>query len=41
MIKPRKVKLGFEALEFSFKMPGLDPAIMKLFGLKPGSETAS
>jgi P2 family phage contractile tail tube protein len=39
MIKPRKVKLGFEALEFSFKMPGLDPAIMKLFGLKPGTET--
>lgn len=38
MIKPRKVKMGFEALEFSFKMPGLDPQILKLFGLKPGDQ---
>lgn len=39
MIKPREVKLGFEKLEFSFKMPGMDPQVMKLFGLRPGSET--
>lgn len=39
MIKPREVSLGYEKLEFSFKMPGLDPAVMKLFGLKPGTET--
>ncbi|MFJ6324091.1 MULTISPECIES: phage major tail tube protein [unclassified Rhizobium] len=38
MIKPREIKLGFDKLEFSFKMPGLDPAVIKLFGLKPGSE---
>jgi hypothetical protein len=38
MIKPREVKLGYEKLEFSFKMPGMDPAIMRLFGLKPGVE---
>lgn len=38
MIKPRDVLLGFEKLEFSFKMPGLDPQILKLFGLRPGSE---
>ena len=39
MIKPREVKLGFEKLEFSFKMPGMDPQIMKVFGLAPGTET--
>lgn len=39
MIKPREVNLGYEKLEFSFKMPSLDPAIMKLFGLKPGIES--
>ncbi|CDZ43104.1 Phage major tail tube protein [Neorhizobium galegae bv. officinalis] len=39
MIKPRKIKLGFEGLEFSFKMPGLDPQVLKLFGLRPGVET--
>lgn len=38
MIKPRKVNMGYEALEFSFKMPGLDPQVLTLFGLKPGSE---
>jgi P2 family phage contractile tail tube protein len=38
MIKPRKVNMGYEALEFSFKMPGLDPQVMKLFGIKPGEE---
>ena len=38
MIKPREVNLGYETLEFSFKMPGLDPQILKLFGLKPGAE---
>ncbi|WFS02765.1 phage major tail tube protein [Rhizobium tumorigenes] len=39
MIKPRDIDLGYEKLEFSFKMPGLDPQIIKLFGLKPGVET--
>lgn len=39
MIKPRKVNLGYETLEFSFKMPGLDPQVARLFGLKPGIET--
>lgn len=38
MIKPREVKLGYEKLEFSFKMPGMDPAILRLFGLAPGTE---
>lgn len=38
MIKPHPVSMGYEALEFSFKMPGLDPQIIKLFGLKPGDE---
>lgn len=38
MIKPREVNLGYEKLEFSFKMPGLDPQVIRLFGLKPGSE---
>lgn len=36
MIKARKVHLGYEALEMGFKMPGMDPQILKLFGLKPG-----
>lgn len=39
MIKPREVKLGYEKLEFSFKMPGVDPQVLKLFGLRPGAET--
>lgn len=39
MIKPREIKMGLEKTEFSFKMPGLDPQILKLFGLKPGTET--
>ena len=39
MAKPRRVHLGYEALEFSFNMPGLDPQILKLFGLAPGVET--
>ena len=38
MIKPRKVNMGYEALEFGFKMPGLDPQVMKLYGIKPGEE---
>ena len=38
MIKPREVSMGFEKLEFNFKMPGLDPQILKLFGLKAGTE---
>lgn len=39
MIKPREIKMGYEKLEFSFKMPGFDPRILKLFGLKPGTES--
>lgn len=39
MIKPREVSLGFEKLEFSFKMPGVDPQVLRLFGLAPGVET--
>lgn len=39
MPAPIEVNMGYEKLEFSFKMPGLDPAIMKLFGLAPGVET--
>lgn len=38
MIKPREVQMGYEKLEFSFKMPGFDPQILKLFGLRPGFE---
>ncbi|MBX8803463.1 phage major tail tube protein, partial [Ochrobactrum sp. MR28] len=38
MVKPREVMLGYEKLEFSFKMPSLDPQILTLFGLKPGAE---
>lgn len=38
MIKPREIHLGYEKLEFGFKMPGMDPQIIRLFGLKPGSE---
>ncbi|WP_312414078.1 phage major tail tube protein [Shinella sp.] len=38
MIKPREVHMGYEKLEFSFKMPGFDPQILKLFGLKAGTE---
>ncbi|MBX8827670.1 phage tail protein, partial [Ochrobactrum sp. SFR4] len=33
MVKPREVMLGYEKLEFSFKMPSLDPQILTLFGL--------
>lgn len=39
MIKPRKISMGFNAVDFSFKMPGLDPQVLKLFGLRPGLET--
>jgi P2 family phage contractile tail tube protein len=39
MIKPREVQMGYEKLEFSFKMPGFDPQVLKLFGLRPGVET--
>jgi len=38
MIKPREVNLGYEKLEFSFKMPGMDPQVVTLFGLAPGVE---
>lgn len=39
MIKPREINLGYEMIETGFKMPGVDPQVMKLFGLKPGTET--
>jgi P2 family phage contractile tail tube protein len=39
MIKERNVHLGYNALEMGFKMPGFDPQILKLFGLKPGVDT--
>lgn len=38
MAKPREIHMGYEKLEFSFKMPGLDPQVLKLFGLRPGTE---
>ena len=38
MIKPRQVNMGYETLEFSFKMPGFDPQIIGLYGLKPGAD---
>jgi P2 family phage contractile tail tube protein len=39
MPMPISVNLGYEALEFSFNMPGLDPDVLSLFGLAPGVET--
>ena len=39
MSAPIEIMLGYEKFEFGFKMPGLDPQVLKLFGLKPGSET--
>lgn len=36
---PIAVNLGYEALEFSFNMPGFDPQVLALFGLAPGVET--
>ncbi|MBN8933773.1 phage major tail tube protein [Agrobacterium pusense] len=39
MIKSRNIHLGYEALELGFKMPGMDPQILKLHGIKIGSET--
>lgn len=38
MVKPREINMGYEKLEFSFKMPGFDPQVLKLFGLRPGTE---
>lgn len=39
MIKSRNVHMGYNALEFSFKMPGFDPQILKLFGVRTGEDT--
>lgn len=39
MVKPREVNLGYEMIETGFKMPGMDPQVLKLFGLRPGVET--
>lgn len=36
MIRPREVLLGYEKMDMSLKLPGLDPQVWKLFGLKPG-----
>jgi len=38
MMMPIEVQMGYEKLEFSFKMPGFDPQVLKLFGLSPGTE---
>lgn len=38
MVRPREVAMGYEKTEAGFKMPGLDPQILKLFGLRPGVE---
>jgi P2 family phage contractile tail tube protein len=39
MIKPREIHLGYEKLEFTVKLPGVDPQVYALFGLRPGSDT--
>lgn len=38
MIKERNVHLGYNALELGFKMPGLDPQVLKLHGIRIGIE---
>lgn len=38
MIKPREVVLVYDKLEMGLKLPGVDPQVWKLFGLKPGVE---
>lgn len=36
MIRPREIHLGYEKMDMSLKLPGMDPQVWKLFGLKPG-----
>jgi P2 family phage contractile tail tube protein len=38
MVMPIDVPMGYEKPEMSFKMPGLDPQVIKLFGLAVGAE---
>lgn len=38
MALPIEVNLGYEKMEASFKLPGLDPQVLKLFGAAPGVE---
>lgn len=35
---PLGVRLGYEAMELTFALTAFDPATIKLFGLKPGTE---
>lgn len=39
MIKPREIAMGYEATRVSFKETAFDPRILKLYGVRPGSET--
>lgn len=39
MVMPIEIKLGYEKLEHSFNFTALDPKVLKLFGLKVGSES--
>ncbi|WP_186415413.1 phage major tail tube protein [Pannonibacter sp. P2PFMT1] len=38
MVRPREIHLGYEKMDMSLKLPGMDPQVWKLFGLKPGTE---
>ena len=38
MIKPREVKMGLEMTSASFKLTGLLPEVLKLYGVAPGSD---
>lgn len=38
MIMPIELMMGYEKLEWSFKMPGMDENVIALFGLAPGTE---
>lgn len=39
MVKPREVDMGYEVIPFSFEMPGFDPQILALAGLRPGQDS--
>lgn len=39
MALPIEIGLGYEKMEASIKMPGLDPQVQKLYGLAPGADT--
>ncbi len=36
MVMPIEIAMGYEKPEMEFKMPSIDPQVIKLFGLKPG-----